>query len=252
MPRQLRLQNTTQITVADTPFASGGEGDLFTILEPARYRPFVFKALHDDKRPSEKQPKLHYLVQHPPRMASYGGPLPVVWPDSLVFDGATFVGFMMPKAEGIILEKLCLLTLPSDLGAEWQKFGHTHPNALQNRVKLCANMAVALFQIHENGHYTIVDLKPQNVLVQSDGHISIIDVDSFQVHESNQILFHAQVMTPDYTPPEAYQRDIRPKEHYIDQWFRQKSGGDSAVSSEFVIAGMIFHHSRVKSELLHK
>src|SRR4029434_1848536 len=36
------------------------------------------------------------------------------------------------------------------------------------------------------------------------------------------------------------------------QWSRQKSGGDSAVSSEFVIAGMIFHHSRVKSELLHK
>jgi predicted DNA-binding transcriptional regulator AlpA len=40
--------------------------------------------------------------------------------------------------------------------------------------------------------------------------------------------------------------------HDIYQWFRQKSGGDSAVSSEFVIAGMIFHHSRVKSELLHK
>jgi hypothetical protein len=32
--------------------------------------------------------------------------------------------------------------------------------------------------------------------------------------------------------------------HY-KQWFRQKSGGDSAVSPEFVIAGMIFHPSRV-------
>ena len=31
------------------------------------------------------------------------------------------------------------------------------------------------------------------------------------------------------------------------QWSRQKSGGNSAVSSEFVIAGMIFHPSRVKS-----
>src|SRR3954453_12903534 len=36
------------------------------------------------------------------------------------------------------------------------------------------------------------------------------------------------------------------------QWSRQKSGGDSAVRSEFVIAGMIFHPSRVKSPLLHK
>jgi hypothetical protein len=40
--------------------------------------------------------------------------------------------------------------------------------------------------------------------------------------------------------------------YFIRQWFRQKSGGDSAVRSEFVIAGMIFHPSRVKSELLHK
>src|SRR5262245_2093073 len=38
----------------------------------------------------------------------------------------------------------------------------------------------------------------------------------------------------------------------VDQWSRQKSGGDSAVRSEFVIAGMIFHPSRVKRQLLHK
>ena len=37
-----------------------------------------------------------------------------------------------------------------------------------------------------------------------------------------------------------------------NQWSRQKSDGDSAVSSQFVIAGMIFHPSRVKSELFHK
>ena len=40
-------------------------------------------------------------------------------------------------------------------------------------------------------------------------------------------------------------------ECFFYQWSRQKSGSDSAVSSEFVVAGMIFHHSRVKSELLH-
>jgi hypothetical protein len=35
------------------------------------------------------------------------------------------------------------------------------------------------------------------------------------------------------------------------QWSRQKSGGHGAVSSEFVIAGVIFHPSRVQSSLLH-
>src|SRR5262245_38320053 len=39
---------------------------------------------------------------------------------------------------------------------------------------------------------------------------------------------------------------------YIRQWSGQKSGGDSAVRSEFIIAGMIFHPSRVKSQLPHK
>jgi hypothetical protein len=38
---------------------------------------------------------------------------------------------------------------------------------------------------------------------------------------------------------------------FHQQWSRQKSGGDSAVRSEFVIASMIFHPSRVKSQLLH-
>src|SRR5262249_35290633 len=39
---------------------------------------------------------------------------------------------------------------------------------------------------------------------------------------------------------------------FHSQWSSQKSGGNSAVSPEFVIAGMIFHPSRVQSELLHK
>jgi hypothetical protein len=34
------------------------------------------------------------------------------------------------------------------------------------------------------------------------------------------------------------------------QWSGQKSGSDRAVSSEFVIAGMIVHPSRVQSSLL--
>jgi hypothetical protein len=49
-----------------------------------------------------------------------------------------------------------------------------------------------------------------------------------------------------------YQIDLRNCSLFNVQWFRQKSGSDSAVRSEFVITGMIFHQSRVKSELLHK
>jgi hypothetical protein len=44
---------------------------------------------------------------------------------------------------------------------------------------------------------------------------------------------------------------VNKKSHFSVQWFRQKSGGDSAVRSEFVIAGLIFHPRRVESDLLY-
>src|SRR4029453_15541429 len=62
-----------------------------------------------------------------------------------------------------------------------------------------------------------------------------------------------------YMDPPALSRAFRVDKHaslnlsqFVEQWSRQKSGGDSAVRSEFVITGMIFHPSRVQSELLHK
>jgi hypothetical protein len=56
----------------------------------------------------------------------------------------------------------------------------------------------------------------------------------------------------DAPPAEDYARlrerlkAVQTEHHIPDQWSGQKSGGDSAVSSEFLIAGMIFHPSRVK------
>jgi serine/threonine protein kinase len=120
-----------------------------------------------------------------------------------------------------MLEKLCLPMVPPELGAEWHKFDSRHPNVFKNRLTLCANIAAALFQIHEAKQYTLVDLKPQNILVRSDGYIFIIDVDSFQVHDRDRVLFHVQVATPDYTPPEAYRLVIRPTDHHIhESWDR--------------------------------
>src|SRR5262244_913808 len=50
----------------------------------------------------------------------------------------------------------------------------------------------------------------------------------------------------------TYSPDIEQLLRQYYQWSGQKSGSDSPVSPEFVIAGMIFHPSRVQSELLHK
>ena len=52
--------------------------------------------------------------------------------------------------------------------------------------------------------------------------------------------------SPLMPPWDASHKDDQIKD-VIAQWFRQKSGGDRAVSPELGIAGLIFHPGRVES-----
>jgi DNA-binding helix-hairpin-helix protein with protein kinase domain len=79
---------------------------------------------------------------------------------------------------------------------------------------MCANIAIAVHSIHATQKYVFVDLNPRNILVTSEGKISIIDTDSMQVKDG-ATLFHGPVSTPDYTPPESIK--ITPKKDYIPQ-----------------------------------
>src|SRR5262249_3075058 len=58
---------------------------------------------------------------------------------------------------------------------------------------------------------------------------------------------HTEALSEDSGPEALSTQDQYFALHVFYQWFRQKSGGDSAVCPEFVIAGMIFHPSRVES-----
>lgn len=195
------------LRIEDTPLGSGGEGDVYRVTEPQQHRGDVAKLLKPDKiDPSradtrERLKKLEYLIANPPVLMNQHS---VIWPSDLVEEHGRFCGYVMPTA--VKGQKLTILTLPDikrKYQQDWGRFDHKRPGSESLRIKLCFNIAAALSQIHAAKRYVLVDLKPDNILVEpSTGQISIIDIDSVEVYEGSKVLFRAPVSTPEYSPPE--------------------------------------------------
>ena len=212
-----------QIFLEQHPFASGGEGALFKVTKPGKFKQLCAKLYHSNKRTLIKQQKIDYLYQHPP---VYDLPYvqeiePVIWVKELLVDAnGQIMGFLMPYATGEKLEILCSAKLQRRLSSLWQRFDLKETTANHLRLKLCFNVATALRQMHKTASYVLVDLKPDNILVRPNGLVSIVDTDSLEVIEQGRCIFAATVATPEYTPPEYY-RGVKPGEVLIkDSWDR--------------------------------
>ena len=204
MPKNFSLQNGATLSVADNPLGEGGEGAVYEILSPANYRNSVAKILYPDKRTNERRYKVRYMVDNPPANIQDGnGHNFLIWPQQILLDNSDFVGFIMPKAEGIDLEELCRVKLKPELGSEWQKFYRDNSDSNILRLILCSNIAKAVNSLHATGHYVIGDLKPENIRVKSNGLVSILDLDSCQISDGGQIRFQSKMNTPKYNPPDT-------------------------------------------------
>lgn len=223
------LQSTDEpLILADTPFASGGEGNLHRVVQPAQHKDKIAKIYYAHKRTARRESKLQYLVKNPPKeLRSAESKLPnMAWPQELVYDeDGQFVGFLMLYIEGEKLETLCTAKLPKKLSStEWQRFDFKNKDALKLRQKLCFNIAAAIHNVHDTGRYVMIDLKPDNILVQSNGLISLVDMDSIAVVHGGTTLFDAPVATPEYTPPETYQKGYQRELAQQETWDRFSLG----------------------------
>jgi hypothetical protein len=190
-----------QVTLEPQPIGRGGEGNIYLIKNPNEFKSCVAKIY---KKDSKKQYKISYIINTVPNSIINRD---TVWPKESVFDkNGKFIGFIMPKAveKGIKLNILCSSRVNTQkYGSEWEKFCREKREAILLRLKICANISLAVNNIHSEKSYVLVDLKPENILISPSGQISIIDIDSIGIYGGNKS-YPAEVHTYDYTPPEFY------------------------------------------------
>ncbi|WMX16066.1 protein kinase domain-containing protein [Aureispira sp. CCB-E] len=208
MAKRYKLEKSgVWITLSTKPFAGGGEGNLYNITAPKEFRKYVAKLYHLHKLTSIREEKINYLATYPPIQSkeNAGAHNSVIWVKDALYDKKKFVGFIMPYTEGEKLEILCTPKIPRKLRQEWKRFDFKQsPKALEMRLKLSFNICAAIHQVHSIERYVLVDMKPDNIVIQTNGLVSIVDTDSVEVVESGKSLFDAPVATPEYTPPEHY------------------------------------------------
>ena len=205
MPQIVYTNTKIPVQFDDKPLASGGEGTVFRVKSAGVYTNTCVKIYHAPKRTAARRKKVAFMILNKPQVTSSPNFI-ICWPIESIFDSnQKFIGFLMPLAFQSS-EQLYELTRPAiskRLQIGWGKFDRSTSTGIEKRLKVCVNIAIAIHSIHQSGKYALVDYKPQNILINSQGKISITDVDSFQIAENGVVLFHSEVSTPEYAPPES-------------------------------------------------
>ena len=189
---QLKDSKGQLITIADSSFASGGEGDVYKVTG-SLYKDCCVKIFHEGKM-AARQSKLDYMVKHPlnaPNNSVYR----ICWPREFVFKGNECIGFIMPLAFD---NSHSLYDINLKDGSEL--FVRATERGMTNRMKVLYNIANVISIIHQHG-YVLADFKPQNILFTDSGKISMIDMDSIQIVENGKLVYGSTAATAEYAYP---------------------------------------------------
>ncbi|MDO5153639.1 MAG: hypothetical protein Q4D50_09825 [Eubacteriales bacterium] len=152
---------------------AGGEGVVFAISETN-----LVAKIYRQTDPNQER-KLKYMAWNPvPNVVDQNmNPImTLAWPKDVLYDtGGQFVGYAMPRVEGGVeifeIERGCT-------GAAAKA---TFPNyTWRLNVLVARNLAAAIMILHRQ-NYVIGDMNCKNIMVNSDGSISMLDTDSCDV-----------------------------------------------------------------------
>ncbi len=196
------------IEINPQPLGKGGEGNVHEIIQPQVLRNYVVKIYHPKEQKPERQAKLNYLIQHRPTLRD---DFSVIWPEELVFQEGKFAGFLMKKARGNHdLTVLAGLKPSRKLSPDWrEKYNRSHVSGFIHLAKVCYNVAAAIDQLHQTGRYVLVDIKPENIKISYNGNVSLIDIDSIEVMEGQELIFPAEKLSSEYSPAELRHLDFK-------------------------------------------
>lgn len=191
----------------DARIGGGGEGDVYMI----KGKPDLVAKLYKPerlKRPGERD-EMHAKLK---AMLDIGlspyanGNLIVAWPTDLLLDCQNqFVGYVMPAVHN----KASIITACRP-GEREQLFHHKYRWDMS--VAIAYNLAYAVNHVHKAG-IIIGDMNPNNVLVDSQGLITLIDCDSFQLTDRSGRVFRCVVGMGEMRPAELQGRNLEKPEN---------------------------------------
>ena len=203
----ITIKDGRPVRLSVKPIGRGGEGVVHSVQQGAGSGSRVAKLYKPEKRTDKLEEKIDFLIKYPPATTDSSGRAYLIWPTATLYEDGDFAGLVMPRAEGVELETLCLGKLDSSLGATWQRFAHGTAEARRFRLSICRNLCHAVAALQRKKCYVLGDMKPVNVFVNEQGMVSIIDLDSVQVTERGHLLYSGKLCTPEYTPPEVLRQN---------------------------------------------
>ncbi len=225
------------VELEERPFGKGGEGEIYRIIRPDKYRmncAKIFTAARAATNSNNCQKNLDKLRNKEKKLQCFLANAPdkiendrflLCWPLALLYDSNNkFYGYMMPLADN---NSVCLyLIKPSNFytckklpDIFKKKYDRSSSAGLRNRMMLCTNIAIAISILHKNG-IVVVDLKPDNIQITHEGRVFIVDIDSLQVKKKDGGYYKAEVATLEYSPPEKLSGKIKSTNAISDTWDR--------------------------------
>lgn len=173
------------------------------------------------------------------------------WPVELLYDEhEVFKGYLMPKAQGIELQKVIYSS------NNYPKYKHF--TKVKNKLILAHRLAVVFSNFYKSGNYTNGDVKPQNIFVDELGFPMILDLDNLTIHKGSRKLVNLEKNpgTPNYQAHD-YKDDIYTDYFSIAVIFYELIFGihpytgsakdNNIVETQTMINHRMFVHGRKKS-----
>ena len=165
--------------VAGDFLAGGGEGEVYRVEARSDLVIKIYKNLDAGKSRYNSNPRKHQeekiriMIQHPVNPYNAQHELCLAWPKDALYDrSGRFVGYVMPciKANTKMYDA-CRIKGRTNLfrGYSWK-----------HSVGIALNLAATVCMVHSQG-YVIGDMNPNNIVVGSNGCVTLIDTDSFDV-----------------------------------------------------------------------
>ncbi|MBN3963339.1 tetratricopeptide repeat protein [Nostoc sp. NMS8] len=176
--------------------ASSGEGEVWESNRSG----YLAKIYHSIT--TEQSNKLQVMVANPPEDPTRSqNHISIAWPQDLLKDSkGNCIGFLMPAIEKS--EELIYVYSPQHRRNKAPTFNWYYLHAT------AYNFVLIVQSLHAKG-YVIGDIKPQNLLVNDRGLVSIIDTDSFQVNDpKSKKVYRCPVGSEGFIPPELIGKDL--------------------------------------------